>query len=193
MSTVNKNNNMSDVRPRLCVMEKGPKGYGFHLHGEKGKTGQFIRLVEPDTPAAAAGLRAGDRLAFVNGERVEGERHQLVVDRIRATTGSLELVVIDAEVAELLKKHNLPCRKEFVTEGIPVPDRDSDSDRGDAKEESGPPARENGDVVSKMLLRSSIKVGLLGVIGTSSAVHLGSLELLSAHFKSMTKDKITWK
>ncbi|WP_369012512.1 PDZ domain-containing protein, partial [Klebsiella pneumoniae] len=61
---------MSSLRPRLCVLEKGPSGYGFHLHGEKGKTGQFIRLVEPDTPAAAAGLLAGDRLVFVNGESV---------------------------------------------------------------------------------------------------------------------------
>ncbi|TNN83401.1 Na(+)/H(+) exchange regulatory cofactor NHE-RF1 [Liparis tanakae] len=80
-------------RPRLCTLEKGDNGYGFHLHGEKGKTGQFIRLVEPDSPAETSGLHAGDRLVFVNGEDVENESHQQVVSRIRATVGRLVLVV----------------------------------------------------------------------------------------------------
>ncbi|KAF7650984.1 hypothetical protein LDENG_00117540 [Lucifuga dentata] len=151
---------MSNLRPRLCVMEKGTSGYGFHLHGEKGKTGQFIRLVEPDTPAAECGLLAGDRLVFVNGESVEGEGHQQVVAKIRATTGALELIVVDAETADLLKKHNLQCRKEFVTEGIPVPGGDSDSDRGDSQSngtprESSPVPRENGEVSSDRLSVSS--------------------------------------
>ncbi|XP_040922605.1 Na(+)/H(+) exchange regulatory cofactor NHE-RF1a [Toxotes jaculatrix] len=153
---------MSSLRPRLCVLEKGTGGYGFHLHGEKGKTGQFIRLVEPDTPASASGLLAGDRLAFVNGESVEGESHQQVVARIRATTGALELIVVDDETAELLKKHNLQCRKEFVTEGIPLPGGDSDSDRGDTQSngtprESTPVPRENGDTSSEKSDRLSTK------------------------------------
>ncbi|KAM7382192.1 hypothetical protein PAMA_012856 [Pampus argenteus] len=152
---------MSNLRPRLCLLEKGSSGYGFHLHGEKGKTGQFIRLVESDTPASAAGLRAGDRLMFVNGESVEGESHQQVVARIRATTGALELIVADAETADLLEKHNLQCRKEFVTEGIPLPGGDSDSDRGDAQSngtpsECTPAGRENGDASSERLERLSL-------------------------------------
>ncbi|KAK7939707.1 hypothetical protein WMY93_003033 [Mugilogobius chulae] len=108
------------LRPRLCALEKGDNGYGFHLHGEKGKTGQFIRLVEPDSPAESSGLRAGDRLAFVNGEDVENESHQQVVSRIRATAGLLELIVVDQETEQLLKRHNLKCQKEYVTEGVPV-------------------------------------------------------------------------
>ncbi|XP_076008247.1 Na(+)/H(+) exchange regulatory cofactor NHE-RF1a [Genypterus blacodes] len=128
---------MSNFKPRLCVLEKGTSGYGFHLHGEKAKTGQFIRLVEPDTPASVSGLLAGDRLVFVNGDHVEGESHQQVVNRIRATEGALELIVVDAETAELLKKHNLQCRKEFVTEGIPFPG-DSDSDHADARSNGTP-------------------------------------------------------
>ncbi|XP_026206722.1 Na(+)/H(+) exchange regulatory cofactor NHE-RF1a [Anabas testudineus] len=152
---------MSKLRPRLCVMEKGASGYGFHLHGEKGKSGQFIRLVEPDTPASAAGLLAADRLVFVNGENVEGESHQQVVSRIRATSGALELIVVDAETSELLKKHSLQCRKEFVTEGIPLPGGDGDSDRGDAQSngtprESTPVPRENGDASSERSERLSV-------------------------------------
>ncbi|KAM4534806.1 Na(+)/H(+) exchange regulatory cofactor NHE-RF1 [Fundulus diaphanus] len=109
------------LRPRLCTLHKGDNGYGFHLHGEKGKTGQFIRLVEPDSPAESSGLRAGDRLVLVNGDEVESESHQQVVSRIRATVGPLELIVVDPETEQLLKKHNLKCLKEYVSEGLPLP------------------------------------------------------------------------
>lgn len=108
-----------ELRPRLCVLEKGGDGYGFHLHGEKGKTGQYIRLVEAGSPAEVSGLLAGDRVVFVNGERVEGESHQQVVSRIRAVSGKLELIVVDAETQDLLAKLSLKCEKEFVTGGIP--------------------------------------------------------------------------
>ena len=33
-------------KPRLCKLSKGTGGYGFNLHGEKGKHGQFIRAVD---------------------------------------------------------------------------------------------------------------------------------------------------
>lgn len=66
------------LRPRLCCLVRGEQGYGFHLHGEKGRRGQFIRRVEPGSPAEAAALRAGDRLVEVNGVNVEGETHHQV-------------------------------------------------------------------------------------------------------------------
>lgn len=158
---------MSNLRPRLCVLGKGSNGYGFHLHGEKGKTGQFIRLVEPDSPAATAGLLAGDRLTFVNGDNVEGESHQQVVARIRATVGSLELIVVDAETAEVLKKHNLECRKEYVTEGIPLPG--SKSGHGDAAESESTSA-ENGNV-SLQRLSVSAKVKAISEVSYLDSFH----------------------
>lgn len=54
-----------ELRPRLCTMKKGPNGYGFNLHSEKSKPGQFIRAVDPDSPAEASGLRAQDRIVEV--------------------------------------------------------------------------------------------------------------------------------
>ncbi|XP_072224739.1 Na(+)/H(+) exchange regulatory cofactor NHE-RF1 [Leuresthes tenuis] len=123
------------LRPRLCTLQKGDNGYGFHLHGEKGKTGQFIRLVEPDSPAESSGLRSGDRLVFVNGEDVESESHQQVVSRIRATAGSLELIVVDPETEQLLKKHNLKCLKEYVSEGLPLPFDDEEEAVEEEEEE----------------------------------------------------------
>lgn len=74
-------------KPRLCVMTKGDGGYGFHLHGEKGKSGQFIRKVEPGSPAEAAGLRAGDRLVAVNGVNVERETHHQVGTSVVSNKG----------------------------------------------------------------------------------------------------------
>lgn len=68
----------SERKPRLCLMTKEDGGYGFHLHGEKGKSGQFIRKVEPGSPAEASGLRAGDRVVAVNGVNVEKETHHQV-------------------------------------------------------------------------------------------------------------------
>ena len=67
-----------DEKPRLCCMTKGENGYGFHLHGEKGKSGQYIRKVEAGTAAEVSGLRAGDRVIQVNGENVEKETHHKV-------------------------------------------------------------------------------------------------------------------
>ncbi|XP_075626575.1 Na(+)/H(+) exchange regulatory cofactor NHE-RF1 isoform X2 [Balearica regulorum gibbericeps] len=89
---------------RLCRLERGPDGYGFHLHGEKGKPGQFIRLVEAGSPAERSGLRAGDRLLEVDGENVERESHQQVVERIRAAAGAVSLLVVDPVADEQLQK-----------------------------------------------------------------------------------------
>ncbi|XP_073684237.1 Na(+)/H(+) exchange regulatory cofactor NHE-RF1-like [Garra rufa] len=148
----------SDLRPKLCVLEKGDNGYGFHLHGEKNKPGQFIRHVEPDSPATAAGLMAGDKLAFVNGENVEDEKHQQVVSRIRGITGKLELIVLDPETAQLLQKHNLKCQKEYVTDGIPIPSRagsDDEDEKNGTPRESTPVPETNGDIRMDRLSVSS--------------------------------------
>lgn len=147
---------MSNLRPRHCVLEKAESGYGFHLHTDKGGSGQFIRLVEPGTPAEASGLLAGDRLMLVNGENVEEESHQQVVARIRATVGLLELIVVDPDTGALLSKHHLRCQKEFVTEGIPLPAGDSGSDAGSTGSPRGAsPLRDNGDASSESSRKAS--------------------------------------
>ncbi|XP_074116803.1 Na(+)/H(+) exchange regulatory cofactor NHE-RF1 isoform X2 [Sminthopsis crassicaudata] len=126
--------------PRLCSLEKGPNGYGFHLHGEKGKVGQFIRLVEPGSPAEKAGLLAGDRLVEVNGENVEQESHQQVVSRIRAALNAVRLLVVDPETDERLQKLGIQVREELLRgEAEPGAQRAAET-RADGGEEQQPGA-----------------------------------------------------
>lgn len=86
-------------RPRLChIKSRGDgKGFGFNLQAEKGKPGQFIGKVDPDSPADDAGLRDGDRLIEVNGINVEKESHKEVVERIKMIPNKTTMLVIDRE------------------------------------------------------------------------------------------------
>uniref|UniRef100_A0A4W5PRJ5 PDZ domain-containing protein n=1 Tax=Hucho hucho TaxID=62062 RepID=A0A4W5PRJ5_9TELE len=105
-----------ELRPRLCFLTKGPRGYGFHLHGERNKGGQFIRKVEPGSSAELSGLRAGDRVVEVNGENVEEETHHQVVYRIRAVEHRTRLLVIDKETDDYLRSHGLACTEDLAVE-----------------------------------------------------------------------------
>ncbi|XP_054897545.1 Na(+)/H(+) exchange regulatory cofactor NHE-RF2-like [Poeciliopsis prolifica] len=105
-----------ELRPRLCFLIKGQRGYGFHLHGEKKKGGQFIRTVEPGSPADLAGLRPGDRLVEVNGENVEKESHHQVVNRICATPHHTRLLVVDRETDDYLRSQGLACTEDQAVE-----------------------------------------------------------------------------
>ncbi|XP_035036627.1 Na(+)/H(+) exchange regulatory cofactor NHE-RF2 isoform X2 [Hippoglossus stenolepis] len=107
----------SERKPRLCVMAKGDNGYGFHLHGEKGKSGQFIRKVEAGSPAEAAGMRAGDRVVAVNGVNVEKETHHQVVQWIKAIANETRLLVVDNETHESLRSLRLTATEEMAVVG----------------------------------------------------------------------------
>jgi len=86
-------------RPRLCHLRKLPNfpGYGFNLHAEKGKSGQFIGKIDPGSPADQAGLKEGDRIVEVNGTNVANENHQQVVERIKAVPDETKFLVVDPE------------------------------------------------------------------------------------------------
>uniref|UniRef100_A0A8C4K443 PDZ domain-containing protein n=1 Tax=Dromaius novaehollandiae TaxID=8790 RepID=A0A8C4K443_DRONO len=95
---------LHELCPRLCHLKKGPSGYGFNLHSEKSRPGQFIRSVDPDSPASKAGLRPQDRLVEVNGINVEGLRHSEVVSHIKSRENEARLLVVDPETDEYFKK-----------------------------------------------------------------------------------------
>ncbi|XP_058115867.1 Na(+)/H(+) exchange regulatory cofactor NHE-RF2 [Anopheles ziemanni] len=82
---------------RLCHVVKRPDfdGYGFNLHAEKGRPGQYIGKVDDASPAESAGLRQGDRIIEVNGTNITTETHKKVVELIKAVPNETRLLVID--------------------------------------------------------------------------------------------------
>ncbi|XP_059205302.1 Na(+)/H(+) exchange regulatory cofactor NHE-RF2-like [Centropristis striata] len=106
----------SELRPRLCFLTKGDRGYGFHLHGERNKGGQFIRKVEPGSSSDLAGLRPGDRVVEVNGENVENETHHQVVERIREVPHRTRLLVVDRDTDDFLRSRGLACSEDLAVE-----------------------------------------------------------------------------
>ncbi|XP_012678475.2 Na(+)/H(+) exchange regulatory cofactor NHE-RF2 [Clupea harengus] len=104
------------MRPRLCYITKGERGYGFHLHGEKNKGAQFIRKIDPGSPADLSGLRSGDRVVEVNGENVEKDPHHVVVEKIRTVEHRTRLLVVDRETDEYLRFHELSCTEDRAVE-----------------------------------------------------------------------------
>ncbi|XP_070566295.1 Na(+)/H(+) exchange regulatory cofactor NHE-RF1-like [Ptychodera flava] len=103
-----------DPKPRLCHVVRGDKGYGFNLHGEKGQHGQFIRAVDKDSPAEAAGLLAGDRVIEVNGVNIERENHSQVVARIRAGGNETTLLVVDKATDNFYKGKGITVKVDMV-------------------------------------------------------------------------------
>ncbi|XP_049575326.2 Na(+)/H(+) exchange regulatory cofactor NHE-RF2 [Syngnathus scovelli] len=105
-----------DLRPRVCYLVKTEHGYGFHLHGEKNKGGQFIRKVEPGSSADHGGLRPGDRVVEVNGENVEKDSHSQVVERIREVPHRTRLLVVDRKTDDYLHSCGLACTEDLAIE-----------------------------------------------------------------------------
>ncbi|XP_063058717.1 Na(+)/H(+) exchange regulatory cofactor NHE-RF2-like [Engraulis encrasicolus] len=104
------------MRPRLCYLSRGDIGYGFHLHGERTKGAQYIRKIDPGSPAELSGLRSGDRLVEVNGENVERDSHHIVVQKIRAHEHRTRLLVVDRETDEYLRFHGLSVTEDRAVE-----------------------------------------------------------------------------
>lgn len=94
------NNKNSQSQPRLCHVIKRDDfdGYGFNLHAEKGKPGQYIGKVDEKSPAETSGLKEGDRIISVNDVNIGSETHKQVVQRIKAISGEVRLLVVDPDV-----------------------------------------------------------------------------------------------
>ncbi|KAB0801043.1 hypothetical protein PPYR_05397 [Photinus pyralis] len=110
--TVNKNH----PNARLCHILKWDHfdGYGFNLHAEKGKSGQYIGKVDDGSPAEAAGLRQGDRILEVNGESIANKNHKQVVEAIKGLPNETKLLVVDPNDEKQDDKqktvdHSRPC------------------------------------------------------------------------------------
>jgi len=102
----NKNIPSDAPRPRLCHIVKRDdfNGYGFNLHAQKNKPGQFIGTVDENSPAEKAGLLEGDRILEVNGVNIANENHKQVVERIKAISDETSLLVVDRATDDYYRK-----------------------------------------------------------------------------------------
>ncbi|XP_031416578.1 Na(+)/H(+) exchange regulatory cofactor NHE-RF1, partial [Clupea harengus] len=116
------------LRPRLCVIPKGPNGYGFNLHSEKTRPGQYVRAVDEDSPAERAGLKPKDRILEVNGTGVEGKQHSQVVGIIRSGGEETTLLVVDPETEIYFKRCRVTPALEHLTGPLPEPATNGDMD-----------------------------------------------------------------
>lgn len=128
--------NGTKYEARLCHVVKRADfdGYGFNLHAEKGRPGQYIGKVDDGSPAEAAGLRQGDRIIEVNGTNITTETHKKVVELIKGVPNETKLLVIDprADAADL--KAAITKSKTGVNgEGVDV----NDNSKQPAEEEKG--------------------------------------------------------
>ncbi|XP_037042377.1 Na(+)/H(+) exchange regulatory cofactor NHE-RF1 [Bradysia coprophila] len=110
---------------RLCHVIKVDDfdGYGFNLHAEKGKQGQYIGKVDDGSPAERSGLKQGDRIIEVNGVNIGNETHKQVVQRIKAIASEVQLLVVDPAVP--VNKDNRIIEQtngSSTTVGIDTPD-----------------------------------------------------------------------
>jgi len=104
-------------RPRLCHLVKRADfaGYGFNLHAEKARPGQYIGTVDPDSPADLAGLKEGDRIVEVNGVNINQENHKQVVERIKSVGEETKLLVVDKETEEVYKRFSVVVKGSLPT------------------------------------------------------------------------------
>ncbi len=100
---------------RLCHIVKWPHfdGYGFNLHAEKGKPGQYIGKVDDGSPAEAAGLKEGDRIVEVNGVNISNENHKQVVQRIKTVADETKLLVVDGDADAYFKSKNIVIKSDL--------------------------------------------------------------------------------
>jgi len=123
---MSKNENGTVHTSRLCHVIKVEDfdGYGFNLHAEKGKQGQYIGKVDDGSPAERAGLKQGDRIIEVNGVNIGTETHKQVVQRIKAIASEVQLLVVDPAVP--VSKENRIIEQtngtSTITVGIDTPD-----------------------------------------------------------------------
>lgn len=100
---------MESKSVRLCHVVKRDDfdGYGFNLHAEKGKPGQYIGKVDDESPAETAGLRQGDRIIEVNGVNIGNETHKQVVQRIKAIACEVRLLVVDPNTVSVTSANEI--------------------------------------------------------------------------------------
>ncbi|XP_014858411.1 PREDICTED: Na(+)/H(+) exchange regulatory cofactor NHE-RF3-like [Poecilia mexicana] len=124
-----------ELRPKLCRMEKTSAGYGFHLNGIEGVLGQYITEVVKGGAADKAGMENDDVVIEVNGENVEQSTHAEVVNIIRRSGNTLEMLVARQDVYKQLKATGVKTTPLLLGETFKGKTRTAESPKPNRKEE----------------------------------------------------------
>lgn len=119
------------LKPRLCTIRKWADfpGYGFNLHAERGRAGQYIGKVDDGSPAQAAGMKEGDRIVEVDGTNIGNENHSQVVSRIKAAGGEVTMLLVDPETDKYYKERKLVVSSDLPEVArLETPPRPGDGD-----------------------------------------------------------------
>eukprot|EP00794_Sanderia_malayensis_P018042 gene18042-19849_t len=83
------------AHPRIVELPKTEEGLGFNVMGGKEQNSPIYisRIIPGGVADRQGGLKRGDQLLAVNGVNVEGENHEKAVDLLKASQGTVKLVV----------------------------------------------------------------------------------------------------
>ncbi|XP_036046018.1 Na(+)/H(+) exchange regulatory cofactor NHE-RF3 isoform X1 [Onychomys torridus] len=95
-------------KPRLCRLIKADGSYGFHLNAIRGQPGSFVKEVQKGGPADKAGLEDEDVIIEVNGENVQEEPYEKVVDRIKSSGEHVTLLVCGKKAYDYFQAKKIP-------------------------------------------------------------------------------------
>ncbi|XP_042317078.1 Na(+)/H(+) exchange regulatory cofactor NHE-RF3 isoform X1 [Sceloporus undulatus] len=95
------------LQPRLCYLIKEQNSYGFSLKTTAGQKGLFIIDVAPQGPAAKAGVQPNDRLIEINGENVENDSHEEVVEKVRRSGNQVVFLLSNKETDQYYNRQNM--------------------------------------------------------------------------------------
>lgn len=143
--------------PRLCVVVKRPDfdGYGFNLHAEKGKPGQYIGKVDEHSPAESSGLRQGDRILEVNGQSINSETHKQVVERIKVIPNQTKLLVIDPKAD--IHNHQQMTLIEKIKKEAELKATEADHQNNNGSSNGTIMTNSNGNADSEKMIKEEIK------------------------------------
>ncbi|XP_032075423.1 Na(+)/H(+) exchange regulatory cofactor NHE-RF3 [Thamnophis elegans] len=97
----------SAPQPRLCYLTKEKNSYGFSLKSSAGQKGLFIVDLSPLGAAVKAGVQPNDRLIEINGENVENNTHEEVVEKVKKSGNRVVFLLSDKETDQYYYRWNM--------------------------------------------------------------------------------------
>ena len=96
-------------RARLCIIHAwhDDRGLGFNIHAGHGRAAHYIGTVDAGSPAAAAGLRDGDRVLEVNGINIDQLGNEEVSAEVKSDPNTVSLLVVDQQADEYFSQRNI--------------------------------------------------------------------------------------